>query len=961
MKTARILPLILVTLFIYPLFLQGDSERFHPGIRWKEISDSHFVVVFPKGYDEEAYYTIQTAHELFHRLEKLWNDSTKIHGKIRILLNDSADYSNGIATFYPYNQIEIFLFTPPPDSQIGSGKDWIRMVLSHELSHLYQYNAGSGLTYFLRNLVGSNPVLYPIVYMPDWMMEGLAVYSESKTNSGGRLNTPDYKIMMREISRAGKIPPWKKIMGNPTPWPGLTAKYLYGSAFTEYLVEKYGLQKVQELVHSFAYYPIPFTLKPGFKPHLITLRQRFKLTFKKGITALWREFLQYHSGQASKSAPPIDKKVDFLDRDGFYNQNPFFADGKKILYIKHNLSEYPGIYQLDRVPGQKKRLYKKSGISTCFFNEKENIIYFSAADYWRSFYDYSDIYRLDLNSGLVDRLTGGSRLSYPVQFHDSDKGDKIICVKRINSRSHLAEFDLKTREEKVISTGFESIAFLSVSPDDRYIAASIKQKNEEWGIGLFTREGEWIKNLTAGHEKSYYPVWKSATDIYFICRDSDRYRLASINTEEGNIRLYTDPLLPDFLHFCLTDQPGKIVGAVFDANGINLGLVDMPGIEDTRILPVTASPTKAGKDLSPGYSSGVEPGTAKPKVKAYRFLRELAPKYISGTFRNAGNEYQPGIYLSSSDLPRRNSFTLSTYYSFKMRKPGIYFNYTFNGLYPSLSLRYSNLSDYDRHSEMGTFYHNEKTIEGELLFPMFIRKKYRSHFLAGLHFEKDMDEYLELPQPQENRYIFNGIKLGYMHSSVKRYYDAFSNSDGLSLAFAYSRDFRFLGSSFNINTIAMEYRHYISLWRPNVIAIRLGMVNSWGESRRIFRMGGPELNDSSTIPGNNVLKLMRGYPSGHISGTGGFLMNFEYRLSLAKVENVFLVLRSIERFYLSLFVDIGNTWNKKITFDPLISPGIEMTAIALLGDYRFYLSAGAAFAQKPYRSPLFYIRLGNSF
>jgi outer membrane protein assembly factor BamA len=138
-------------------------------------------------------------------------------------------------------------------------------------------------------------------------------------------------------------------------------------------------------------------------------------------------------------------------------------------------------------------------------------------------------------------------------------------------------------------------------------------------------------------------------------------------------------------------------------------------------------------------------------------------------------------------------------------------------------------------------------------------------------------------------------------------------------------------------------------------------MDSWGEARRLFYMGGAESKEGFHVAGNNLFNLMRGYPSGYFVGTGGYLFNIEYRLALFKIENVFWMFRSIERLYLSLFADLGHVWTGKWELDPSCSLGMELNVVAFLGDLKLNVSAGIAVGQRPYHSPMVYLRIGNSF
>ncbi|MFC2155428.1 hypothetical protein ACFLRB_02925 [Acidobacteriota bacterium] len=200
----------------------------------------------------------------------------------------------------------------------------------------------------------------------------------------------------------------------------------------------------------------------------------------------------------------------------------------------------------------------------------------------------------------------------------------------------------------------------------------------------------------------------------------------------------------------------------------------------------------------------------------------------------------------------------------------------------------------------------------------------------------------------------------YLFTSLKKYYDSISYADGVSFTLSYALENKF-SESFIINTLAFEYRQFLSVFRSNVFALRFAVSDSWGEGRRLFYMGGAESKDGFSIAGSNMFTLMRGFPRGYFSGYGGYLLNLEYRLSLFKVERVFTVIRSIHRVYLTLFSDIGNLWCYDKRINPTYSYGFEINVVAHIGDGKFTFSGGAAVGKHPRSGPVYYLRMGRSF
>ncbi|MFC2155427.1 TolB family protein [Acidobacteriota bacterium] len=643
--------------------------KFHPGIKWREISDEQFIVIFPQGYEAEASYTLEIARDIYEKLHKLWGN--RVRKKIRIVLIDSYDYANGSATFFPFNWIEIYLYAPVSDSAIGGCRDWIHMVLSHEMNHVFNMNAGSGFTYFMRRLAGSNPVFFPMIYAPVWLAEGWAVYAESRFGSGGRLDTPDFEIMLKQIGAVGKVPDSARIYGEPTPWPGPVSSYLYGAKFVAFLARKYGEHKVRELAYNFGYHFV-----------LLLMSSRFKAVFGKSLNRLWGEFID---GIAFEKG--YDKsRVDILTTGDLIKKYSLFGPGNKIFYAAQNYKKFPGIYEMDLSTGKNRRLLKKTGINSLYYDKNHRKIYFSAVRYYKVFYRYSDLYEFDIDRNKLKRLSSGRRLSYPVR-----RGNKIYCVKRVKTKSFLAVLAAIGGKEKIISKGYDSLAQISISPDYKHIAATLKEKNRSWRIALFTLSGEllyflpipcesvlkkqtfssilsgtelpvssWvagvIRFLTNGDVKSYAPLWKDDETICFITEDGSHYRLASIRLTTGKFFICSDDSVPDLKYFSIHPEGEQVIVSFFDANGFNLGLLRNPLLSDLH-GDVPAGQGESDLEnlcffdkVSQREPTDFNMARRNGSSQKYNFFRELLSKYFSINYRDAGRDIQPGIYLSGNDV-----------------------------------------------------------------------------------------------------------------------------------------------------------------------------------------------------------------------------------------------------------------------------------------------------------------------
>ena len=103
-----------------------------------------------------------------------------------VVLANQSDLPNGYATPLPYNTIVIY-----PASPAGSEfatDDWLRLVFTHEFTHIVHLDRSEGWARVFRGLFGRIPIAFPNLFLPGWQLEGLASFEESAITGMGRGN-----------------------------------------------------------------------------------------------------------------------------------------------------------------------------------------------------------------------------------------------------------------------------------------------------------------------------------------------------------------------------------------------------------------------------------------------------------------------------------------------------------------------------------------------------------------------------------------------------------------------------------------------------------------------------------------------------------------------------------------------------------------------------------------------------
>jgi hypothetical protein len=928
-KKARRGPQILKNKFFTILWLACltlAAAKYPPGLRWREINRGAFTIIFPAARAAEAETALAGAENLNEKLSAFWRAA--LPGRIRIILDDSTDQSNGFATFFPFNLVGVNLPEPPPDSELAGSRSWLELVLAHELTHLFTLNAASEPFRRLRRVFGSQPVLYPAAQLPPWVIEGLGIYGESRSTEDGRLNHPPYPLMLGAVRRDGLFPGWREIGGIPAAWPGPAAKYLFGAGFMLYLSEKYGADSLRQYLE-----------RSTSRLVLFSSSRDFKKTFGETLGKLWEDYR--NPPPAADSRAESGPAPEPLVGSGFSNQYPCPLGGNGLAYYRRDYQDRGAVAMLDMKSGREKILFKLDAVNGLSFAAKENKIFLSASEYFRSFSDFSDLYEFGIQSRKLKRLSRGLRLSQPIKKENSDK---IYCVQRREGRYHLALFDTQKGTVQTLSRPFAGVAQPSLSPDGSMIASAVKPDGGPWGIGLFASSGELSAFISSPGADCSQPHWQDNQTLYFIQAGTETSRLASLSLAGNGGSVCADPRLGGLRQFAFSGEGKNVYFTYFSGRGLEIARLDLDG------LPFSP------QELSVA-SSIPETQVAAPKIasRPYRFWRDLLPRYWSPAWRLGGDEFQAGILTGGQDASGIHSFSLEGYYGFSSRLANVVFHYVYDGLFPTLSLSYTDNS---------VFYHDhDYSLRSQELklassWPLRIRRRSQLYGYADLHLERRSAIYDS--GTYEYRGSHNGIRLGLEFNSSREYYDSISQSDGARLTLQYSIQPSGFGNEFSSRSAQADLRHYIPLFRPGVLAWRLALAKSWNPG--YYAMGGGEGEAGNSLGENHPFDLLRGFPAGFQWGDHGYLFNLEYRLPLFKIEKAVLPAVSLDRVYLNTFFDMGRLWHGSYSASIAYSVGTEVVLrLAFGGAAVADLALGIAHGFGPYRKTCLYLRLGRSF
>ena len=219
-----------------------------PDLHFRTLEGRRATVIYHQGLEAMAREASALSDLILDDLVARYGNRV---GRVRVVLADSDDDPNGYATPLPYPLVNIRAVSPNGADDFGNLESWLRLVLTHELAHVVHLEPARGVVGFCRKLLGRAPYLFPNIFTPTWMIEGLAVYEETEGTAFGRGRNPDSLMVRRAAAREGRFPSEDQAVFGLDEWPGGQASYLFGEGFVRHLSDSAGpdvlprLQKVQ--------------------------------------------------------------------------------------------------------------------------------------------------------------------------------------------------------------------------------------------------------------------------------------------------------------------------------------------------------------------------------------------------------------------------------------------------------------------------------------------------------------------------------------------------------------------------------------------------------------------------------------------------------------------------------------------------------------------------------------------
>lgn len=657
------------------------SAQLPPESRWSTIESENFRVTFAPGLEELARHAARRAESAHLRLRRELAPAPA--GKIDIVLTDYVDLSNGYATPFPSNRIVLYARPPIDLLTLGYFDDWIDLLVTHELAHIFHLDQTSRLGGGLRRIFGRVPVSWPFfpnLYAPTWAIEGLATHLESHLTGSGRVHGTYYDMVLRTAILEGGFDSIDRVNNPSGVWPGGHRPYIYGSHFLAYLSERYGPEAQRRMAEAAA---------GAWMPPSLNFDRVARKALGRSFTELydeWRRHLESRYGALADSLHASGVTATERVGDGGYNTlHPRVGPRGEVAWAAMDGRSAAANVIHDPVTGRSRRISRRNGVGPISWFA-DGALLTAQPEFEGPHRIHSDLYRIDERG--EHRLTRGARLSEPDLAHDQRR---VVAVEGGGGTNRLVIHDLETAETRALTSADPKVHWASPrwAPEGDRIAA-VRWEEGRYEIVVLDTLGVLQHRVGSDRGVVMAPAW--SPDGRYLIFSSDRTWIPNLyacdlgapgrgesprrggegaSGCEGALLQVTNLLTGAFYQDVSPD--GRwIYFSAYHADGFHVERIPYDPSAWRPAAPMEVAALEKGRGVEAakgaglpsagGQGKGVErgPGAARP----YSPLHSLLPRFWLPTLETDGGMGAfLGAWTGGADLVGRHAYTASAGYS----------------------------------------------------------------------------------------------------------------------------------------------------------------------------------------------------------------------------------------------------------------------------------------------------------
>ncbi|MEX0928099.1 MAG: BamA/TamA family outer membrane protein [Balneolales bacterium] len=512
--------------------------RNHPELNWVVSETEHFRIVYPSTLDGMQDHAAAIAEETYQVLSV--NFGFRPKKKIRIYLSGHDEITNGFAV--PINDAYTNIWVNVNDYAVtwtGEVK-WLRKVISHELAHIFHFEA-------VRSAISPFDVLFASP-LPRFWTEGLAQYETEHWDARRGDRWLRIAAFENRLSYNDGQSAWNRRL-----------MYASGSSQVRYFASQYGDSTLASLLQH---------RKPVL-PGLAGVHD-FNAAFKATTGQSYNEFYEdwkKHTGVYYNTMAGQMDRLDSLHANPlplpatWYRDIQYSRDTTQIAVLGMISLERPvtGIFTVSNDTDRERRVLATGPINPPIsWHPAGDRIAYSRTGRGTGGSIINDLYMAEFPSGDIQRLTRDRRARSPVF---SPGGNRLAFIQSRGNTDNIVVRDLSSGRESRLTFFEGDVQLLSIQwhPAGEQILVSRFTAERKRDIVVLDAASRSLTPLTDGSFDDRFPVWNSTGSAiaYTSLRDGiENVFMQAVDRPGEPVRvthLFTggtvrDWLAPDSLH-----------------------------------------------------------------------------------------------------------------------------------------------------------------------------------------------------------------------------------------------------------------------------------------------------------------------------------------------------------------------------------------------------------------------------
>jgi hypothetical protein len=885
-----------------------------PGLHWQTIVTAHFRVNFGPGLEPIARRAAGSIERAYGRLAKELHEP---RGPIDLTIADNLDVSNGYATVFPTNRIVIYARPTVDATSLSFLDDWIDLVVTHELTHIFHLDRTAGWWRVAQHLFGRNPFIFPNLYTPSWLDEGIAVYYESRLTGSGRIVGTTHAMIVRAQALDSVTPRLNALSAATLRYPLGQVAYGYGSLLMDFIARTRGPETMREFVDASAGRTIPFLLNTNAK-------RGFGVSFDSAWR-VWTDSIRRNAFSLAAGTPIRD-----ITGRGWVSEHLGWIDPGHVAYANDDGRSLPAFRAVPTAGGAPSLLAVRKTLDvTALLADGARV--FAEADFVDPYTLRNDLYLEQ--GGRTRRLTYAARLMQPdARLRGDARGGHpaidIAAVQVTPGADRLVRVTVAGDSVGIVPlTGASPDTVWSEprwSHDGTRIATVRWVHGGESEIAILDTAGRVVNTLARVHAVNTAPAWSPDDgSIYFTSDRSGRSALYRATVADGSLVRVAESATGLFENEPSPDG-SQLATLHYEGDGFHVALVSargtFPAADSASVLP----PSRRDASVTAGAAA-----------RTYSPFPSLLPHYWLPAFEQS-DDRRPmfGFLTSGSDAIGRHEYQVQVTYEPHHQEPNWNSSYQYAGLgNPVLGV--TTEEDWENGTVIETAKSGAKSVAGIIsrrrrivdVALTALRPRVTTNAYLSLGIETEWHDFRTEPRALIAKldsgfasvYAYPAFFVDVGWSNARQPTLAISPEDGVQLAVAAKQRWRSDDPSFTRSTsvigVASAFKSLdFSGFAHHVLALRVAAGWEDEKATSALSAGGISGSTLSIAPGVTLgdpqrTFFARGFPAGVQQGPRALGANIEFRAPIALPSvGIGMLPVFLQRVSAVIFADAASAW-----------------------------------------------------